>query len=149
MQLMRRSWDPFGEMETFSERFHRMFGAGRNGGGNETMALADWAPSCDVSETDAEYRIKAELPAVKKEDVRVKLDHGVLTIQGTRREEKEEKGTKYHRRELIQGQFLRQFTMPEDADAANIHAAFKDGILDVVIAKAKSKTPRVTDIAVH
>jgi len=113
------------------------------------MALANWAPSCNISETDSEYRVKAELPAVKKEDVRVTLENGILTIQGDRKEEKEEKGAKFHRRELVEGHFMRQFTMPDDADETKVDAKFKDGVLDIAIAKTKGKSAKSKEIAVQ
>jgi HSP20 family protein len=149
MQLMRRTWDPMAELESLTDRFNRLFPWGRTNGEKETMALAQWAPSVNISETDTEYRIRAELPAVKKEDVKVKLENGILTIQGDRKEEKEEKGVKFHRRELFEGHFLRQFTMPDDADEAKVDAKFKDGVLDVVITKNKSKTAKAKEIAIQ
>jgi len=152
MQLIRRpeAWDPFREMEDLSSRMNRFFGLTRAGNGErELLAMTDWSPSCDISETDTEYRIHAELPSVKKEDVKVTLDDGVLTIQGDRREEKEEKGEKFHRRELSYGHFLRRFTMPDDTDAAKVDATFKDGMLNVVIGKSKAKAPTAKQIAVH
>lgn len=152
MQLIRRpeAWDPFREMEDLSSRMNRFFGLPRAGNGErELLAMTDWSPSCDISETDTEYRIHAELPNVKKEDVKVTLDDGVLTIQGDRREEKEEKAEKFHRRELSYGHFLRRFTMPDDTDAAKVDATFKDGMLNVVIGKSKAKAPTAKQIAVH
>ena len=151
MQLMRRqqTWDPFAEMETMTDRFNRLFGLVRTNGEKEAMALASWAPSCNISETDSEYRVKAELPAVKKEDVRVTLENGILTIQGDRKEEKEEKGAKFHRRELVEGHFMRQFTMPDDADETKVDAKFKDGVLDIAIAKTKGKSAKSKEITVQ
>jgi HSP20 family protein len=153
MQLMRRqeTWDPFREMEDLSSRMDRLIGLTRwpGNGERELLAITDWSPSCDISETDVEYRIHAELPNVKKDDVKVSLENSVLTIQGDRREEKEEKGEKFHRRELSYGHFMRRFTMPADADEAKVDATFKDGMLNVTIAKSKAKAPKAKEIAVH
>ena len=111
MQLMRRqeSWNPFREMEELSTRMNRLFSLSpwTGNGERELLATTDWAPSCDISETEKEYRVNAELPGVKKGDVHVTLENGVLTIQGERREEKEERGEKMHRRELSYGKFMR------------------------------------------
>ena len=89
-------WDPFRELEEMSDRLNRMIArpsTHTNGGqGKEIMTVADWTPTVDISETEAEYAIKAELPEVKKEDVKVTVEDGVLTIQGERKQEKEEKG---------------------------------------------------------
>lgn len=151
MQLARRQqlWDPLKEFEAVSNRFNRWFGAGWPFGDKESLALADWAPAVNISETETEYRIRAELPNVKKDDVHVTLEGGVLTIQGDRREERDEKGIKYHRRELVEGHFLRQFAMPDDADESKVDAKFKDGVLDLTIAKAKNKAPKAKQISVQ
>jgi HSP20 family protein len=148
---MRRteSWDPFRELETINDRFNRLFGWTRGGADKEALSLADWAPSVDISESNKDYRIRAELPDVKKDDVEVVCEKGVLTIHGQRKQEKEEKDTKYHRRELAYGSFTRSFTLPDDADDASITAQFKDGILEVVIAKSATKPPAKKQIAVQ
>jgi HSP20 family protein len=86
---------------------------------------------------------------VNRDDVHVTLESGVLTIQGARHEEKEEKGIRYHRRELSYGNFLRRFTMPDDADESKVDASFKDGMLNVVVAKSKAKAGKIKEIAVH
>lgn len=152
MQLVRRqeTWDPFREMETLSNRLNRLFGMARTGNGErEHLATTDWAPACDIVETDKTYQIQAELPGVNKDDVHVTLADGVLTIQGQRREVKEEKTARFHRRELAFGNFLRRFTMPDDADESKVDASFKDGILEVVINKAKAKASKTKEIEVH
>jgi HSP20 family protein len=153
MQLIRRQepWDPFREIEDLSTRMNRLFGlmqAPANGE-RELLGAMDWSPSCDISETGTEYRIHAELPKVKKEDVRVTLEENVLTIQGERREEKEEKDVKVHRKEMAYGHFLRRFTMPDDADPTKVDATFKDGMLNVVIGRSKARPTKATEITVH
>jgi HSP20 family protein len=153
MHLMRRSqsmWDPFREMEGLTSRMNDLLGLKRWGSSQrELMAAADWAPSCDVSETEKEYRVRAELPDVKKEDVQVTLDDGMLTLQGERREEKQEKNEKFHRRELSYGTFLRCFTMPDDADEGQVDATFKNGLLEIVIPKSKFKPAKAKAIEIR
>lgn len=154
MQIMRRqeSWDPFRELETLSNRFNRLLGFpkwSQEIGERERLATMDWAPSCDISETDKEYHVYAELPKVNKDNVHVTLENGVLTIQGQRQEEKEDKGVKFHRRELSYGTFTRSFTMPDDADQQKIDASFKDGILDITINKTTKKPTTTKEIAIH
>ncbi len=146
MQLMRRQWDPFKEFEALSDRFNKMLGW--SGETKEPLSLTTWAPSCDISENTTGYKVRAELPDVKKEDIKVTLDGGVLTLQGERKQEKEEKDTKVHRREMFYGSFMRSFTLPDDADEAAVNATFKDGILEVVITKSKSKATKTKEIAV-
>jgi HSP20 family protein len=153
MEMTKRSetWDPFHELDVLSRRFHRLLAQTATGNGHgEALAVADWAPSVDVRETDKDYRIRAELPSVKKDDVHVTMDKGVLTIRGERREEKEEKGVRFHRRELAFGQFLRRFAVPEDLDESKIEATFADGMLEVVMPKTRSREPRgAREIAVR
>jgi HSP20 family protein len=116
--------------------------------GKESMVVADWAPSVDVSETDGEYQIKAEIPDVKKEDVKVTLEDGVLTIQGERKFEKEEKGKKYHRVERSYGSFVRSFTLPDLVDEANVKAEFKDGVLNLKLPKSEKVKPKAIEVTV-
>ena len=112
------------------------------------MTLAEWAPLADVIEDDKEYLIKAELPEVKKEDVKVTVENGVLTLSGERKFEKEEKNKKYHRMERAYGSFMRSFTLPDDADPEKVKAEFKDGILTVHLAKSEKAKRKQLDIAV-
>jgi HSP20 family protein len=135
-------WDPFRELEDVSARLNRIFVRPliRAESGNQMLAMADWAPSVDISETDTAYLIKGEIPGVKKEAVKVTIENGMLTIQGERKQEKEEKGKKFHRVECSYGSFMRSFLVPDDADENNIKAEFKDGMLNVTLAKsAKAK----------
>jgi HSP20 family protein len=116
--------------------------------GKETMIIADWVPSVDVSETDGEYQIKAEIPDVKKEDVKVTLEDGVLTIQGQRKQEKEDKGTKYHRVERAYGSFVRSFTLPDLVDEQKVKAEFKDGVLNLQLPKSEKAKPKAIEVTV-
>ena len=87
-------WDPFKEMEDISERFNRIFGRlpARRESGREATTVADWVPTVDITEDDHEYVIKAEIPEVDRKNVKVTVQEGMLTIQGERKQEKEEKG---------------------------------------------------------
>ncbi|HXV13939.1 MAG TPA: Hsp20/alpha crystallin family protein [Candidatus Krumholzibacteria bacterium] len=148
MKLIRgqETWDPFRDVDDLATRVNRLFGLTKWNG--ESLAMADWVPSCNVSEDEKEYRVRAELPDVKKDDVHVTLENGVLTIEGERKEEKEEKDLKFHRRELSYGKFVRRFAMPEEADESKIQASFHDGMLEVTIAKSKVKAPKYKEIPV-
>ncbi len=145
--LMR--WDPFRELEDMSERLNRMIArpAVRTNA-KETLTVADWVPTVDISETDGEYVIKAELPEVKKDDVKVTLEDGVLTIQGQRRQEKEEKTTKYHRIERSYGTFVRSFSLPDQVNESGVKAEFKDGMLNLHIPKSEKAKPRAIEVKV-
>ncbi|MBK9305920.1 MAG: Hsp20/alpha crystallin family protein [Nitrospira sp.] len=148
MALVR--WDPFRELEEVSDRLNRMFArpATRSSNGKETMIVADWTPSVDISETEGEYQIKAEIPDVKKEDVKVTLEDGVLTIQGERRHEKEEKGKKYHRIERSYGSFVRTFSLPDVIDEEKVKAEFKEGVLNLSLPKSEKAKPKAIDVKV-
>jgi HSP20 family protein len=102
----------------------------------------------DVQETDQEYLVKADLPEVKKEDVKVDVQEGVLTIEGERKQEKEEKNKKFHRIERSYGKFVRRLAMPGDVDAAKAAAEFKDGVLQVHLPKSPTSKPRTIDVKV-
>jgi HSP20 family protein len=147
MNIIR--WEPFRSMEDTFNRMPSLF--------NRLPQLLDtngetryeWSPSVDISETDTDYLIRAELPAVRKEDVRVTFDDGMLTVSGERRQKKEDKGEKFHRVESFYGQFSRSFSLPENVDSAAIKAESKDGVLTVQVPKAKIQQKPVTEIKVQ
>ncbi|MCC6217575.1 MAG: Hsp20/alpha crystallin family protein [Polyangiaceae bacterium] len=143
-------WDPFRELEDMSERLNRVFGRSlaRRGEGRDPIAAFDWAPTVDIAETAGEFQIKAELPEVKKEDVKVSVDAGVLRISGERKQEKEEKDKRWHRVERSYGSFLRSFALPDGVDEARVAAEFKDGILLVRLPKAENPKPKSVDIKI-
>ena len=139
-------WDPFRELEDVSDRLNRIFGRSTSRGesSQEMLGMADWTPSVDISETDTAYLIKGEIPGVKKEDVKVTIQDGMLTIQGERKMEKEEKGKKFHRVERSYGSFVRTFRVSDDADENKVKAEFKDGMINVTVTKsAKAKTKAI------
>jgi HSP20 family protein len=116
--------------------------------GEETITVTQWAPLVDISEDEKEYLIKAELPEVRKEDVKVTVENGVLLIQGERKFEKEEKNKRYHRVERAYGSFTRSFTLPDDSESDKVVAEFKDGVLKVHLAKSEKSRPRTIDVRV-
>jgi len=142
-------WNPARELEEMSDRLNRVLTRGaRERNENEAMTVADWIPLVDISETTAEYVIKTEIPEVKKDDVKVTLEHGVLTVQGIRRQEAEEKGKKYHRVERSYGSFVRSFSLPDVVDAAQVQAVFKDGILKLHLPKSEKAKPKAIEVKV-
>ena len=108
----------------------------------------EWSPLVDISEDDKEYLIKAELPDVKKEDVKVTAEAGTLTIMGERKFEKEVKGRKYHRVERAYGSFGRSFSLPDDASPAKVSAEFKDGMLTVHLVKNEKAKPQQVEVKI-
>ena len=100
----------------------------------------------DITEDEKEFLIKAELPGLKKEEVKVTVEDGVLTISGERKTEKEEKGKKYHRIERAYGSFVRCSTLPEGADPSKVNAEFHEGLLNVHVAKSPMTLPKSIEI---
>lgn len=144
-------WDPFRELDELNSRLGTLFGRApvrKDGSKEETMTMAEWAPLVDIIEDEKEYLIKAELPEIRKEDVKVRVENGVLTIAGERSYEKEAKDRKYHRIERAYGSFERSFTVPEDADASKVNAEFKDGVLKVHLAKDEKAKPKAVEVKV-
>ncbi|MGA8656002.1 MAG: Hsp20/alpha crystallin family protein [Chthoniobacterales bacterium] len=142
-------WDPFRELEEMQNRLSSFMGRRlpllKGSGEGEEFALTTWTPRVDIMEDDKEYVINAELPGVKKEEVKVSVENGVLSIWGERKTEKEEKGKKYHRVEQTYGTFTRSFTLREGSSGEKISADFRDGILKVHVPKdekAKAKGDR-------
>ncbi|MSQ92568.1 MAG: Hsp20/alpha crystallin family protein [Gammaproteobacteria bacterium] len=151
MTLIR--WEAFRELDEFITRcnpYSVRLSAGRpvpvEAG---QQAAATWAPAANISETDAEYMIKAELPEVSKEDVKVTVDDGVITISGERHGDLERKDEKLHRIESLYGSFSRSFRLPEDADVGAIHAESKNGILKVRVPKQPAARPRTVEVQVN
>jgi HSP20 family protein len=140
-------WSPFKEMEDILNRPWRRTAPSADTG-HETLTLADWSPAVDIAEDDKEYTIKTELPEVNKEDVTVNVHHGVLTIQGERKIEHEEKNKKFHRVERSYGTFVRRFTLPDGVDEASVAARFKEGMLYVTIAKVEPVQPKAVQIEI-
>jgi HSP20 family protein len=145
-------WNPLQELEAMLDAYGRP--AARRPQreiGHEIMTTADWAPVVDIKEVDSEYIIKAELPEVNKEDVKVSLNDGVLVIQGERtmeKEEGEEKG-KYHRIERAYGSFARSFSLPDDVEAGKIRAEHKEGMLCVHLPKHAEPPEKSIEVKVH
>jgi HSP20 family protein len=148
-----RTWDPFAELKEMSDRLNRAFalgvpfGRGTDGEG-QALSSIDWLPSVNISETDKVYMIRADLPEVKKEDVKVSCDKGMLAIEGERKQEKTEDNERFHRVESSYGRFVRTFALPEDADESGIEASYKDGGLTVRVPKAAGKQSKSRQIKV-
>jgi HSP20 family protein len=150
-------WNPFGELDELQNRLGGFFSNGfpnrmgflRRTGNGESLKLPDWSPLVDITEDDHEYLFKADLPEMKKEDVKVTVENGILSISGERKVEKEEKKKKYHRIERTYGSFERTFMVPEDAEVAKMAAEFKDGVLKVHLPKSPTAKPKTIEVKVQ
>lgn len=146
MKLMH--FDPLRDLEALTSRLNQAFGQPVARQGNEDALFADWAPAMDVEETDQEYLIKADLPDVKREDVKVGIQDGILSLEGERKQEKDEKNKKYHRVERLYGKFVRRMSVPTDVDETKVGAEFKNGVLMVRLPKTAAAKPRTIDVKV-
>jgi HSP20 family protein len=108
----------------------------------------DWIPAVDVEETGENFLIRAEMPGLKKEDVKISLAENILTVSGEKKMETKTDERKYHRLERTYGSFQRSFSLPEPIKADKISAVFKDGILEVKVPKSEEAKPREIDIKV-
>lgn len=141
-------WEPMREMEELFDRLTKSIAPQRSGA-QETMVSGDWSPRVDISENGTEFVVKVEIPEVKKEDVHVTVDHGILTMRGERKQEKEEKDTKFHRIERYYGSFSRSFSLPENIDESKVEASFKDGMLTIKLPKAAATKPSAVEVKVE
>src|SRR5437773_10646701 len=146
------TWNQLREMEEAAQnRFNRFWGGFPNrivSGETPSLTVADWSPEVDISEDDHGYLLKADLPEMKKDDLRVTVEDGILCVSGERKSEKEDQKRKFHRVERSHGSFRRSFTLPEDTDSKKVTAEFRDGVLKVhlpttEIAKTKALQVKV------
>jgi HSP20 family protein len=112
------------------------------------MTVADWMPTVDITEDDKEYLIKAEIPEVDKNNVKIRVQDGVLTIQGERKKETEQDGKTFRRVERMYGTFMRAFTLPEDVNEDQVKAEFKDGMLLIHLPKTAKPKPEAREVKV-
>jgi HSP20 family protein len=142
-------WKPAADIFRVQDEMNRMFDTflGRDTNENELLS-GSWVPAVDVVETDDDFEIKAELPGLSKDNVKVTLHENVLTIKGEKQEEKEEKKKSYHRIERSHGAFSRSFVLPSRVQNEKIKADFKDGILTLTVPKAPEAKPREIEIKI-
>jgi HSP20 family protein len=144
-------WNPFREMEDIQRRMSSLWEASpfRHSNltnGEENISVPEWAPLVDVIEDEKEYLIKVELPEVQKEEVKVTVENGTLTITGERKAEREQKGRRFHRVERYCGRFERTFGIPDDVKSDDVKAEFKDGVLRVRLAKSEKARPKQIEV---
>lgn len=140
-------WNPLNELSDVQSRMLSLFGR-MNMQANGDTGFAEWSPLVDVAENDKEFVIRAEIPDVKKEDVKVRVDNGMLHISGERHLEKEEKGKKYHRIERAYGSFERSISLPENCKPEEMSAECKDGMLTLCVPKTKEPGSKAIEVKV-
>lgn len=132
-------------------RFNRLFGDSFFDDFFQPLSQTrgDKMPAIDVHESDEQYLIRADLPGIKKEDIQVRLENGILSISAeSTQEEKEEKDGKLIRQERHYGRFVRQLSVGTDVDPQLIKASFADGVLSLALPKVKEETPKSVAITV-
>lgn len=144
MNLLTK-WNPLRELDQLQ---NRLFGRGSLRADGESLSNAEWAPLVDITEDEKEFTITAELPEVKREDVKVTADDGVLRITGERKFEKEEKNKKIHRIERSYGSFERCFTLPDGTKTNAVTAEYKDGMLKVHVPKSEVLKPKSVEVKI-
>jgi len=137
--------NPFSLMKRFSEEMDRLFGDFGLGRGLVPPALmnvacANWSPQVEMFERDGELVVRADLPGLKKDDVKVEFTDDGLAIEGERRAEREEKGEGYYRSERSYGNFYRLLPLPDGVNPEDASAKFQNGVLEVTMPARKKMT---------
>jgi HSP20 family protein len=146
MELVR--WEPFAALGNARSIFNDLFD------GNFERSLTDsrlssWHPVVDLLEGKDSYLIRAELPGMKKEDIKVEVKDGTLILSGERKSEKPDDGVEYRHVERLNAKFWRTFSLPETVKQDGIEASYKDGILEIRVPKAEEAKPRQIEVTVH
>ena len=134
-------WNPFRDL--FTSRMLNLPDLFR-----DEQTQRSWVPSVDVTENETEYLVKAEIPDVKSEDVKVTVRDGVLTIKGERKFEKKTENEKVHILERSFGSFSRTFSLPKDSNPEGVKAYFKNGLLNISIPKRAEVQPKEVEVNV-
>ncbi len=147
------AWHPVSdfasEFLTMQREIDRMFDRFRGGVADDgSVSTSLVAPAVDIIERQNDYTIKAELPGVKKEDVKITVQNGVLTIRGEKKQEEEKKGENYHRVERSYGSFQRSFTLPNSVSSEKIEASYDNGVLSVTLPKVEEAKPKEIEVRV-
>lgn len=145
-QGIRRRGNLFGDLTEMQEEMNRFFDD-FFGEHQTQMAQGQWLPSVDVSETDSELVVRAELPGMTHDDIEVNLQDNVLTLKGEKKQDKREEKESYHCLERSYGSFSRSFSLPTGVRADQITATFKDGVLVVSLPKAEEVKPKKISIS--
>lgn len=155
MSLVR--WNPTRDLSAFSsdvlgmqKEFNRLFDNFFHGDITDSTSAftSAWIPAVDIAERENDFVVKMELPGVAKEDVKITMQNGILTVKGEKKQEKESKGSDYSRVERSYGSFQRSFTLPTAIRTDAIEASFSDGVLNVTLPKAEEAKPKQIDVRV-
>ena len=146
MALIR--WEPARELYSVQSEINRLFNTLFESPTPQSNGTRRWVPAMDLVEQDAEFVLRADLPGISEEDVKIELQDDVLTVSGERKAEHEERKEGYYRVERSYGSFSRSLTLPEGVDADAVKASFENGVLEVRIPKPEQRKPRKVAIQV-
>lgn len=133
-------WDSFRELVNLRDEMDRFFNTFFNKQLEDTEGF--WAPVIDIEEDNEYFIVKAELPGIKKEDIKISVRGNLLSITGGRKQESEIKNKTFHRIERSYGKFMRKITLPSEVNADKVQAKYKDGILTITLPKPESMKPK-------
>jgi HSP20 family protein len=141
MTLVKR--DPFRDVGTIRDDIDRIFDGffGRIRPGRITLE-SHWTPLIDLEETEDSVRVRAELPGMRKEEIKISLDGDHLHLSGERKREKEEKEKTYHRIERSYGRFERVIPLPTEVEKEKVKAVYTDGVLQITLPKSENVKPK-------
>lgn len=149
MNKSMQVWSPIKELWDLQEDFNRLFFGPRQGGKRqEGEEGALWAPTVDICEDKEAVKIYTELPGIKKEDVKINVEEGMLTIKGERKFSDEKRKGDYYRIERSYGMFSRSFSLPTNVEPEKIKANMKDGVLEILLPKKEEAKPKEIEIHV-
>jgi HSP20 family protein len=141
-------WEPFRELSTLQNEMNRLFNTvfDTPSPGNGGSTLRRWMPAMDLVETEDHFVLRADLPGMKEDDVKIEFEDGTLTVSGERKAEHESKNEGYYRVERAFGSFSRSLTLPQGIDPEAVTANFENGVLEVRIPKPEERKPRRIEI---
>ena len=149
MSRLVQTYSPLRDVFNLSDEMGRLFwGVSQVSGEGETEQPVAWSPAVDVVEDNDALRIHAELPGLKREDVKIRVHDGVLTLQGERKFSGEQKKNNYYRLERSYGFFARTFTLPKGVDTEKIQAKMKDGVLELTVPKKPEAQAREVNVEI-
>ncbi len=136
-------WNPIHDMD---ELFHNRLASVLRGKGLDSVT---WSPVVDIEETKNDYVIRAELPGLDKDKVKVVVEDGILTLSGERDLERKVEGKTFHHVERSHGSFSRRFTLPEAVNSESVEAKFRDGLLEIHVKKLEELLPKAIEVRVE
>ena len=147
MALIR--WEPARELQSVQTEINRLFNTLFDSPTPPTGAVARrWIPAMDLVENEGDFVLRADLPGLREQDVKIELQDHVLTISGERKSEHEERKEGYYRLERASGTFSRSLTLPEGVDPQGVTASFDRGVLEVHVPKPEVRKPQKIEISV-